>query len=152
MKRVLFLDFDGVLNNHTFMLKIPEDSENYKDEIDPIALARLHRVIQTTRAQIVISSSWRHHVSIPQFEELLGLPVLDITPDHCTPIEGSTLVLAKERGDEITAWLAANPVDCYAIVDDCSSAGVGHHGRFVKTTWAEGMLDKHADELIKLLS
>ena len=64
--KALFLDFDGVLNSHEF-LYVAARNRDYEEragnehmELDPVAVARLNRVIAATGAKVVVSSSWRH--------------------------------------------------------------------------------------------
>lgn len=103
--KLIFLDFDGVLNSHVFLYEegaferqrqiengreykdLDESLEWYKAMIDERCIARLQKVIQNTSAKIVISSSWRMSTSLEKLIELLGsyegiakLEVIDRTP------------------------------------------------------------------------
>ena len=63
MKKILFLDFDGVLNterHHEHCYEngiVPVDKYGYA--FDPEAVANLKRIIDETGADIVVSSSWK---------------------------------------------------------------------------------------------
>ena len=50
--KILFLDFDGVLNCY-------DDIGRGPDPINPAAVARLNVIVARTGARIVITSSWR---------------------------------------------------------------------------------------------
>ncbi len=117
--KVLFLDFDGVLNDTTF-IDLTEDLFSAQ-QIDPRAVALLNEIVRATGAKVVVTSSWRRvHRDLVLSEilrsrgfegELLGsTPSFQISPDG----------IPKVRGDEIQAWLDASsePVETFAVLDD----------------------------------
>jgi hypothetical protein len=58
--KVIFLDVDGVLNSRGKWAGC--DLANLTDSgtrIDPLAVARLKRIVDATDAKIVVSSTWR---------------------------------------------------------------------------------------------
>ena len=59
MKKVIFLDIDGVLNTSRWHNQV--ESSKLQDEygylFDPVAVANLAKIIEETGADIVISSS-----------------------------------------------------------------------------------------------
>lgn len=100
---------------------------------DPVALALLRRLLDTTGAVVVLSTSWRINFTLEEVEQGLGIPVVGATPD----LGGDF-----SRADEITHWLAANPqVERFAIVDDLpmdfESASI--QDRFVQTNPMYGL-------------
>lgn len=142
--KVVFLDIDGVLN----------DGDAYDWAIEPKALftprcvKAFNRIITTTWAKIVVSSAWRHlyheeHMSRNGFQELLrshGIrgTVLGFTGDE-----------RDDRHEEISEWLAGNPVDHYVVIDDWEDAGGPHP--FVQTAGLVGLTEADADKAIQLL-
>jgi hypothetical protein len=58
VNRYLFLDIDGVLNNHRWLMEgtRPRGAEN---DLDPLNCAELKRLCDIAKPQIVISSVWR---------------------------------------------------------------------------------------------
>src|SRR5277367_551807 len=88
--KIVFLDFDGVLNSHEFMLKEYElrgtsDGPKGTTGIDSIAVARVEKICELGNASIVVSSSWRYGHSLIELKEILaeaGLTakVIDTTP------------------------------------------------------------------------
>jgi hypothetical protein len=117
--RVVFLDFDGVLNADT--TEVPAGSELWSAaQLDSCLVARLDRLIHHADARVVISSSWR---KIHDTEALAGLlasrgftgRILGVTPALHRSADGIPVV----RGHEIARWLDAHPdVEGYAILDD----------------------------------
>ena len=61
MRKVIFLDIDGVLNTGRWHAQmggnIPRDKYGYT--FDPNAVANLKKILDETGAEIVISSSWK---------------------------------------------------------------------------------------------
>jgi HAD domain in Swiss Army Knife RNA repair proteins len=106
--KVLFLDIDGVLNSEETFRKRPEAYFPY----DPYMVMLLHRIIEATGCQVVLSSSWRHHEPSKEFIRKTVCEFLSITP-----------TLNTIRGEEIKAWLESDtatlpPIERYAILDD----------------------------------
>lgn len=162
--KVLFLDFDGVLNSWDWMnrgVKYYKPDTNFntpvprpsyqvlpvfeETAIDPRAVRRLNRVTEATGAKIVVSSAWRAERTPEQLQQILTYfgatgQVISITP------------WAGSRGNDIDAWLKEHPeVTQFAIVDDDADVSPHKH-RAVKTEMARGLLDEHCEKLIKLLT
>jgi hypothetical protein len=137
--RVLFLDVDGVLNSARWWQtreKMPRaewEDENHRLDprhfVDPENVAVLNRLLDASDARIVLASTWRNPHSVGDNRMLLhrmGVAkarqrVIGATPD-LSQQRRSGLLLGKERGHEIQAWLNANAevwgVESYVIVDD----------------------------------
>ena len=66
MKKIIFLDIDGVLNSGRWFAKTggEPDADGYGVSFDPAAVDCLGRIISETGAEIVISSSWKWLASI----------------------------------------------------------------------------------------
>lgn len=136
IERVLFLDFDGVLNC--------KRCRTNDDIIHPGHVNQLNRVIDKTGAKVVISSTWRLFSSPLELFTLLkekgyGYEILDITPE----------LFGKLRGDEIKFWLSKNPAKSFAIIDDDHDMGSILH-RLVKTNDDTGLCEKDANKLISM--
>lgn len=115
--------------------------------IDPIAAARLERVLVQTNAVLVLSSTWRLINTLEQVTDFLqrrGVPSVKFI--------GKTPTLSGYRGKEIQAWLKDHPeVTRFAIVDDDSDMDP-FMDRLVKTRWDTGLLDEHVEELVRKLT
>jgi hypothetical protein len=115
--RVVFLDFDGVLNSRALVERSALPLVIGPDLLAEEAVARVERLCVTTGAAVVISSTWRLTFDRLALEAMLrakGLstaPVLDVTP---------MIPHKRGRGQEIQAWLDAAPsaIEGLVILDD----------------------------------
>lgn len=163
MRRVVFLDVDGVLNSHIIAeewfqrtnkggyggwfseIDIPT-KENVKwghNNVD-----NLRDIVRATNCEIVISSDWRKSFTEEKFKEMFALygwkdaPIIDRTS------------VLKNRALEINAWLSENPdVTDYVILDD------NDHGffpeqlrRFIHTNPECGLLHNDANIAVEILT
>ena len=89
MRRIIFLDFDGVLNTEYYQGLLQFQGKQWQDQygafFDPRAVRQLKRVIDTTGADIVVESSWKY-LGLEAMQELWrvrNLPgrVIDIGND-----------------------------------------------------------------------
>lgn len=150
MRRVLVLDIDGVLNSARYMERMSDQGILVFDEaphrqFDPAAVARLNRVVAVVDPLVIVSSVWRLSHPLDRLERLMQRAgyqgrLHGVTPSHA---EGC-------RGSEVAEWLTWFPAETYALVDDDVDPG-WHEGRWVQTSWRDGMQDEHADALIRLL-
>ena len=147
--KVVFLDFDGVLNSHEFF-KSHRHEVSEAGALDPEAIARLNRLLAATGAVVVISSSWRHGYPVATLASMLesrgfvGV-VHDKTREWISP-------WCTQRGDEIADWLRDHP-ECstYVVLDDDADMDAVR-ARLVQTDADSGGLqDTHVDQAIAML-
>lgn len=154
-EKILFLDVDGVLNS-------VESCKFYGtfERLDPRGVVALQRIIDTTGAKLVISSTWRLFRGLDGMREVLqhaGLraEVVGITPDlvERRNVRGgmdSGWFAARPRREEIAAWLAQHPeVTAWCALDDDPDAGPLN---LVHTDDRVGLTEANADAAIALLT
>lgn len=152
--RVLFLDFDGVLNSYPWRIALEGAGRGAEvfSSLSAEHVARLNRLLAATDAVVVVSSTWRLHFDLDGLRGVLGRAgfvgeVVDVTPQLPAP----RMWQPAPRGREIQHWLDAHPgVDSFAIVDDDADMAHLEH-RLVRTSDMEGLTDADADRLIALL-
>lgn len=165
MKRILFLDIDGVLNSDDWGRRrvrppswgsMANWQKEAEDSIDPDAVARLNVVVSATGCSVVLSSSWRKHEPLTRMTRILRYRgfahrLFAATPHIMRDGDGSEL-LGVERGTEIDAWLkmhGGSPT--FAIVDDDGDMEP-HLDRLVQTDTRFGLTEEKAVELIEMLT
>lgn len=152
--RVLFLDFDGVLNHSAHFAALPPERScsevEYDDRsFDKACVDRVNVIMLRTGCHVVVSSSWRldpKHGTPARLTRLLrrhgfASRVVSVTPDHPRGC----------RGDEIQTWLNRHPgVESFAILDDdADMAHLAH--RLVRTSFASGLTDEHVERTVWML-
>lgn len=110
-RRVIFLDIDGVL--------APIHRWDRYGDLDRACVAVLNEIVVRGEADVVVSSTWRYSRTVAELQAELDAAgfigrVVDTTP---------TDRVGAARGEEIAAWLAANAVDGYVIIDDHTDMG-----------------------------
>ncbi len=149
MKKILFLDVDGVLNN-TKTFHTSESRYGSNKLIDPYMCLLVHRIVEATGCDIVLSSSWRHFKKGQDVKDA-GIPFIDITVDCCSGV----------RGVEIQNWLNKGfPHDVrsdpskfrYAVLDDDSDMLLNQKDHFFQTTFESGLTDEIAKKVINYLN
>lgn len=157
---IVFLDIDGVLNSSAFFIQSPDHEDTEAGAIDPAAVRRLNRLLASTGAVVVVSSSWRYDRTVEDLQRLLEVrgfvgQVVDKTPDITEQSEHGIFLRCATRGQEIFAWLQFQrvPVAFGSMVildDDTDIAPLSH--RHVKTDiFGGGLLDVHVDRAIEML-
>lgn len=134
--KAIFLDIDGVLNSHQWVMAGnkyghgPSDAETPTPAMlnwDPSAVANLRHIIDNTLATIVISSSWRGYglKAVEVWRRMFACygwddaPVIGETPDLNRLENG--IYVSRIRGDEVAEFLRQNPVvTSYICIDDDS--------------------------------
>lgn len=157
MRKLIFLDVDGVLNN-AFLPQNPE--RNIIPELKNIVgidkrLLENFRLIKDAHPdlEVVLSSTWRlsptHTTFVSLAFERAGIPfdLIGRTPQK----------MSGHRGREIELWLDQNihePAKVVAIDDDISAGSLcpGPHKFFyAQTLWIEGLTSSKAQEIINFL-
>lgn len=151
MRKIIFLDFDGVLNTECYQGLLQFQGKQWQDEygafFDPKAVKHLQRIVDITGADIVIESSWKY-LGLEAMQELwrvrhLPGKIIDITP---------TLV-GCSKGEEIAAWLSnyATQATRYVIIDDEYVVLGSQIPYFIWTNPYEGLTEDQADRAISIL-
>lgn len=150
-RRVLFLDIDGVLNHRAIFLPSRQGSP-----LCPEAIARLRLVVMRTACRVVLSSTWRmlpHHVA--QLRQAGGFPAAHEdwrTVELPVEMRGGLIHPDHHRGREIAEWLSRHPdTSRFAIVDDDDDMLPEQRPFFVRTSFDHGLLDDHAEQLVRIL-
>lgn len=120
MKKIIFLDFDGVMDtayyDHYLNYMGMPACDEYGPVFDPECVEALRKIIQQTNAEIVVSSTWKDEMTLEELQTMWTARQLPGRIVSATPSLGHRY----HRGDEIDAWLDEHSdADCrYVIIDD----------------------------------
>lgn len=128
--RILFLDFDGVLNDDSFFERgggesnlskhIFLDKYSLTDNLDWDKVARLNEIVHETGCFIVLSTAWRY-LGLDDCKNVLMMKgfkyphrIIDLTPD--VKFDNDS------RVQEVMTWLILNDIEkdisSYVMLDD----------------------------------
>lgn len=131
MNKVIFLDIDGVMttsvyvkhsvnvlmrvNGFTYEEAKYHTKDKFGEIFDPIAVDSLDKIIKSTNAKLVITSSWKKGKTLDFFKEMWkerNLPgeILDMTDN----------TIYDNRRDEIDGYLYnhTSDIESYLVIDD----------------------------------
>jgi hypothetical protein len=151
--KVMFLDFDGVLNSqqscvfwHNSRDQAKWENEMYSSwtgslkeyiahEFCPIAMSNVNFLCQRNPdLKVVVSSTWRIGEDVESLKKIL-YPAKDI----CKAIIDVTPHFSRVRGEEIQKWLDEHPeVTNYVIVDDDRDMLPSQKEHFLNTSELHG--------------
>lgn len=144
---VIFLDFDGVLNSRRFRAAQP-------NMIDEKHMTFLHRIVEATGAQVVLSTSWRiHWDASPKNCSETGREIDQIFGKYGIEIIGK-ISDGLDRVQGIRHWLDGHPdVGRYVILDD-SPFGWGELAQHLVRTGGlvDGLDNRTTEMAIAVLS
>lgn len=157
--KVIFLDFDGVINSQGSFVYEDRRRKEWKEQgvkgrvnetLCNICTSNFQLILdQYPEAKVVISSTWREIYDLEWLKEKLASYHVDSSRViGITPKDNITL----SRGKEIADWLRGNPdVTHYIIIDDNDWGITDFHDekQFVNTTWDAGLTFDKAMEAIK---
>ena len=143
--KILFLDFDGVIN--------PFMRFSSTGSFSKIACSHIEHILTTMPdVRIVVSSSWRTY-GLAACRDILksnGIDptkVIDITPGH-----KETRHKPTQRDHHILRWLDAHPeIDNYVIVDDEAELPDFKH-KYVQPNAYVGFTEKDMKKALKILA
>jgi len=165
MKKIIFLDIDGVLNSRRSMIagtkkftQLVEAGETdpgalVAATIDPVAIELINAILTRPATGFVLSSSHRvpflgapHPLSAATaYLEKLGV--------CCDRLIGLTDNGPGCRGDQVQRWIFENPdcVDSWVILDDHADIHEYQRSRFVQCSHDDGFSLSNYHAVISLL-
>jgi hypothetical protein len=172
-EKIIFLDFDGVLNSQLFF-ENESQSDRYKRsekdaphgcwDLDKRAIRLLNDIISSSGADVVVSSTWRYNRTLGDLQSVLdyvgfGGKVIGATP--MLEFNQDDYVMSVPRGCEIDMWIRAYTAKKrrtnsarhlkYVIIDDDPDMLYKQRNNFVKTDPYVGLTPTTAREALKVL-
>lgn len=155
--KVLFLDFDGVLNSEGYR----DDPDLYLEApIEPAKMPLLKRIVDATGCKIVLSTSWRDYWSFTgEHTDRIGTFIDKIFSDFGMRVTGKTPERNFFRRDEeVDFWLRDHhfitKIESYCILDDIDEiffdANIREH--LILTNSKIGLTDDDVKRAIDMLN
>jgi len=167
--KLVFLDFDGVLNSSGFAAHLYENDEPAQDSMgldlfDPKAVERVNRIVDATGARIVVTSPWRY-LGLAKLQklwrerelhgEIIGMTSLHVVDELI--LEKGVEWLEREtdgspRSEEIAHWLKSYNINAnYVILDDLPMPKA-LQPHFIQTNPICGLTDAQATKAVEILN
>lgn len=169
MVKLLFLDFDGVLNYHGCGAKLKLKGFGSHTGVATDCVDRLNTIIKSVPdLEVVISSDWRKYYSLDRLNAILSYhgfkhSVIGVTREDKSDNRGNEIQLYIEENYGTTPcqfivlddndWgisKMVNNMNTIAVINRAMTRGCeDSHGLFVQTDYTTGGLqDKHVQEVI----
>ncbi len=115
--KVIFLDFDGVLNSAKYRESV---KDCHRDFINEFNLERLADFVRQTNAEIVLTTSWRRFWNEGEKQEHpIGERINELFSKYGMKIHSKTEDFNNNRNLEVSDWLARHDnVENYVIFDN----------------------------------
>lgn len=153
--KILFLDFDGVLNSDEYD---KQRDMSINTNIDETRLPLLKKIVDVTGAKIVLSTTWRRHWNKNAEDcDAVGQWMNALFAKYGLEIYGKTPQLSFRAGRkaEVLSWLEFPPerIESYVILDDCIFGWEEIGDRLVKTSPSKGrgLEERHVNQAIEIL-
>lgn len=167
MRKIIFLDIDGVLATPEYVVRGMWGLNPSKQEL-------LGKILQATDAEIVLSSSWRKN-SLQETKEhmekkgfLFVDKIVGVTIRAYQYLErGTGIHLSIPRGVEIKQWIDTNihsqkgknykkkkigKTWNYIILDDDVDMLLEQKSNFIQTHWKSGLSEQDVEKAISILN
>lgn len=168
MLKLIFLDFDGVLNSNQYfnsyyyfnLLKENNIQDAIEDvfakaphfHIDPQAIELINQLVEQSGAKVIVSSSWRKVFALDKINTMLGLRGANF---QCVDITSFKFGY-RYRGYDIKEYLSDLKQDkniipkSFVIIDDIDEFS-NYQPQFVQTSMTTGFTIDNLNRALKIL-
>jgi len=156
MSKILFLDFDGVLNSKSWtpppevdptLVLVPTHEQSLA-MLDPVRCARVQTLCTATGASIVFVTGWRRWASPDELTRLLR--ERGITAPTLGAV-GGVKMSWDIRSYGAKCWLEEHPeVTSHLVIDDVKDYWKGWKGSTIHPD--DGIEDSHVAQAIEILN
>jgi len=163
--KILFLDFDGVLNYTSFSYTPKDSSKELTEEeadvlyyLDPSRVKLLNEILDRTGAKVVVSSAWRCNRTIKELQSLLFAAGFTGKVIGKTRQTECSCKNPEARGDKIADWIrdshelfGLEKIDKFVILDDYADMS-SVIGFLVQTDRDEGLTGVDVEDAVDILN
>ena len=145
--KVIFLDFDGVLNSNKYFTN---STENQPFFLEDEKMELLKNIINETNAKIVLSTSWREiwgidleiSKKLKEYFDSYNIDIFDVTP-----------CINYNRVDEINFWIKQHKIRSFVILDDITGPWYNLESNVIVTNIDfQGLTEEHVKKAINILN
>jgi hypothetical protein len=142
---IIFLDIDGVLVTRRTASRNKADFQ---------CVLALNKILKETGADIVLVSSWRYKPIAEMIDIFEGWGIERVDGFDYAPHISLTSEKIVEflREHEVAAWIAANDVYSFVILDDNGNHYPTLKDYLIIPTFERGLTMDHAQEAIEILN
>lgn len=164
MKKVIFLDIDGVLNSNFWNADHQREISDGK-YIDTEKVKLLSGLVKKSEASIILHSGWRFWFDadvqptrseakyLTDLLESEGMTVAGMTPDLTTEEIRKTKKFSKVKAEEILTWLKDHPeTKNWVVLDDLELHNENIAKCQVMTDAEQGLTEADVDRALEILS
>ena len=147
--KIIFLDFDGVLNSERY-IKTRVDGIG----INPQKMLLLKRICDETKAKIVLTTSWREHWDKDSsLCDSIGNLINNIFGEYSLNIYDKTEKLAT-REEEIEAFINKHTdIESFVVLDDAFLSSPTLKNNFIKTSfYKDGLCENDVIKATEILN
>lgn len=149
--KIVFLDFDGVLNSLAdFAFGLGSTC------FRPAYIGRLNDIVKASEAKVVVSSAWRVDHSLDELRQVLTTSgfqgeIIGSTPIHSHDHAVGLSDICRIRCEEIQAWIDAHsePLTSFVVLDDLELELLAAYQ--IKTDMEDGLCDHHVGQALAIL-
>jgi hypothetical protein len=153
MKKIIFLDIDGVLATHKqYMMNRKKfwDKNDIAKELripypfDPKCVKIFNEILDSTGADIVLSSDWKYHWNLGDLDMIFKFNGVNKSPVDTTIKEDVSMGnQTKNRAYQVGEYIQRNNITNYVVIDDLNISNymsiTGDDNKFVLTDDFEGL-------------
>ena len=145
--KVIFLDFDGVLNSNKYFIN---STENQPFFLEDEKMELLKNIIKETNAKIVLSTSWREiwgidleiSKKLKEYFDSYNIDIFDVTP-----------CINYNRVHEINFWIKQHKIRSFVILDDITGPWYNLESNVIVTNIDfQGLTEEHVKKAINILN
>jgi len=141
--KLIFLDIDGVMTSNADRKSSHNEGKTYP--FSSACVEVLNRILDSTQARIILTSSWRTVFSAEKQDRIFNENGVKQTPKGQTPDLGY-----DQRSLEIETYLKHRTVENFVILDDMKLEGFDHN--FVHINPSDGLTEQYVTRINEILN
>lgn len=166
--KIIFLDFDGVLNTLDYQHELQNANKSCEDNFgslfSPVAMDNLYRIVRATGAKIVVISSWKEIYGLEGlrqmwqergYKEEIDDVTRNVVSDEWLLNADLSMLdnfnFPHPKSLEISDYLKTHNVSNYVIIDDEPLASDEQKSHLFQTSFQKGLTKAMADNVIAYL-